>query len=361
MENIILQPVQQEYADFMNLPAGVYKNIQYYNTIQGRTFAESSLCRKEGCTYYSYTNFKVRKSKNGYYRLNTQKYGFSLDQKGKLSIWFGKNIFEIPGISDVFNNMNLNWLNKNLMLYVTKGIAEKMLTGKITNNIDLVKAYIKSMRLTCSPKVLCDYLSRAVPSKPYLLSILSVAKDQNHAIEYLTNVTDGDTHSYVINDMIKQAQILDRKIDFKWSKSRLHEEHQAWTKEIMDVEVSSMQDETAEGSVKYLEFKYPGFTLLTTKKELYAEGKSMSHCVYTNYWQSVRNGNYLVYQVDFYGERATLGLYITGDSITFNQCYGYSNRSVSSSLKEHVNVFIDKLNTWAKEQNLLKEESFIHF
>jgi hypothetical protein len=361
MEVKILQPVQQDYTDFMNLPAGVYKNVQYYNSMQGRTFAESSLCRKEGCTYYSYTNFKVKKSKNGFYRLNTQKYGFTLDQKGKLSIWFGKNIFEIPGIADIFNEMNLNWLNRNLMSYVTKSIAEKMLTGKITNNIDLVKAYIKSMRLTCSPKVLYDYLSRAVPSKPYLLSILSVAKDQNHAIEYLTNVTDGDTHSYVINDMIKQAQILDRKIDFKWSSNRIKEEHQLWTKEIMDVEVSSMQDETSENSVNYLGFKHPGFTLLTTKKEVYAEGKTMNHCIYTNYWQTVRNGNYLVYHIDWQGESATLGLYITADAITLNQCYRYANRSISSALREQVAVFLDAINLWAKEQNLLKEELFIHF
>ncbi len=361
MENKILQPVQQDYTDFMNLPAGVYKNVQYYNSMQGRAFAESSLCRKEGCTYYSYTNFKVKKSKNGFYRQNTQKYGFTLDQKGKLSIWFGKNIFELPGITDVFNELNLNWFNRNLTLYVTKGIAEKMLTGKITNNLDLVKAYIKVARLTCSPKILCDYLCRAVPSKPYLLSILSVAKDQNHAIEYLISVTDGDTHSYVVNDMIKQAQILDRKIDFKWSKSRLHEEHQKWTKEIMDVEVSSMQDETAEGSVKYLGFKRPGFTLLTTKKELYAEGKTMNHCVYTNYWNSVRHGNYLVYHVEWQGETATLGLYITEDEITYNQCTSYANGSISISLKEHLHIFLDSINTWAKENHLLKQESFIHF
>ena len=359
MENKILQPVQQEYTDFMNLPAGVYKNVQYYNSVQGRGFAESSLCRKEGCTYYSYTIFKVKKSKNGYYRLNTQKHGFTLNEKGKLSIWFGKNIFELPGIADIFNEMNLNWLNKNLILYVTKGIAEKMLTGKITNNIDLVKAYIKSMRLTCSPKVLCDYLCSAVPSKPYLLSMLSVAKDQNHAIEYLVSLTDGDIN-YLINDLIKQAQILDRKIDFKWSKKRLHEEHQAWTKEIMDIEVSSMQDVIAEPSVPYLEFKRPGFTLLTTKKEVYAEGKIMNHCVYTNYWSSVERGAYLIYQVEICGERATLGCYIT-DTIMFSQCYSRHNSAVSEGLKNRVNEFIKELNTWAIENKLVKELSFINF
>jgi hypothetical protein len=154
MENIILEPVPQEYVDFMSLPMGVYKNIQYYNNIQGKSFAEANLCKKDGCTYYSYVIFKVKKSKNGYYRQNTQKNGFTLDQKDKLSIWYGKNIFEVPGVSQVFKHMNLNWLNTKLMPYVTKGIAEKLFANKITNNTDLVKAYIKVMRLNCSPKLL---------------------------------------------------------------------------------------------------------------------------------------------------------------------------------------------------------------
>lgn len=362
MENIVLQPVQQEYKDFMSLPMGVYKNIQYYNNINGRNFFESNLCKKDGCTYYSATTFRVKKSKNGYYRQNTEKHGFTFDQKGKLSVWYGKNIFEVPGIWSVFTHLNMNWLDAHLMLYVTKGIAEKMLSGKLTNNIDVVKAYIKVMRLQCSPRLLFDVIKTNCYNKPHLLQMMSVAKDQDHFLQKcLDDYRDrtSDTESYIVGDLVKQAQILGRQIDFTWSPRRMRQEHDDWTKEIMEVEIKTMEDSTATCTLPFLEFKHPGVKLLTTKKEIFTEGKEMSHCVYTNYWASVNAGNYLVYQVDFYGERATLGVNLYDRNITFNQCYRKGNQAVSHQLKQFVDDFIQKLSDWAKENNILKL-NYIH-
>ena len=137
----------------------------------------------------------------------------------------------------------------------------------------------------------------------------------------------------------------------------MQQEHQDWTKQIMDVEINDMEDMTAVHILPYLEFKYPGFKLLTTKKEIYLEGKTMSHCVYTNYWASVQAGNYLVYQVELFGERATLGVNLYDGNITFNQCYKEYNRAVSPNLKNYVDVFISKLNSWAIQNNIIKQQT----
>jgi hypothetical protein len=223
--------------------------------------------------------------------------------------------------------------------------------------MELVKAYIKVMRLNCSPKLLYNIIEAGVYNKQLLLLMMSVAKDQNHFLEYCMSVDPEKQTSYFLMDLVKQAQILDKKIDYTWSSKRLHEEHQVWTKEIMEVEVKDMQDVVAENTLNFTEFTHPGFTLLTTKKELYAEGKTMNHCVYTNYWNSVYHGTYLVYHIDLYGEQATLGCYIS-DTITYNQCYGYSNRSVSTAIKEEVAIFLDAINSWALGNKLIKELSF---
>ena len=104
------------------------------------------------------------------------------------------------------------------------------------------------------------------------------------------------------------------------------------------------------------EFKCDGFKLLTTKKEIYTEGKVMNHCIYTNYWSSVQNGNYLVYQVDWFGERATLGCYMSDEKITVNQCYRHSNRAISSGLTDLINtIFINSINRWAKENKIINQ------
>jgi hypothetical protein len=360
MENVILQPVQQEYKDFMSLPMGIYKNLQYQNGVQGRTFFESNLCKKDGCMYYTYTTFKVKKSKSSYYRHNSAKYGFTLNEKGKLSVWFGKSIFDIPGIWNLFSYLNMNWLNSSLINYVTKTIAEKILNGKITNNTEVLKAYIKTMRLDCSPRLLLQVIEAGMYTKPHLLQMMAVAKDQNQFLTSCLNKHNSEyshTNPYILQDLIKQAYVLERKIDYSWSENRIREEHSKWTKEIMEVEVAGMVDVISTKALRFSGFKCDGFKLLTTKKEVYAEGKEMSHCVYTNYWNSVYNGNYLVYQVDWFGERATLGCYISDEQITVNQCYRHSNRAVSSGLTDWINtIFIKSINRWAVENNIFKQE-----
>jgi hypothetical protein len=187
--------------------------------------------------------------------------------------------------------------------------------------------------------------------------MLSVAKDQDHYLQKCIRESGSfpETDSFYLTDLIKQAQILGRQIDFTWSHNRIKEEHQNWTKEIMEVEVNDMVDITAESTLPFLEFKQDGFKLLTTKKEVYAEGKGMNHCVYTNYWNSVQSGHYLVYQVDWCGERATLGCYM-GDTITLNQCYGYGNKGISSTLNDKVDSFLSNLNKWVKQTNLIEKQ-----
>lgn len=355
MENIVLQPVPQECTDFMSLPMGVSKNIQYYNSIQGRDFWEANLCKKDDCMYYTYNIFKIKKSKNGYYRQNKQKFGLTFNEKKKLNVWFGKSIFEMPGINLLFNHLNLNWLNSKFQAYVTKSIAEKILSGKITNNIDVLKAYIKVMRLNCSPKLLYNVIDRGDYAKPLLLQFMAVAKDQNHLLEYCLKSDETKPTSYIMMDLVKQAHILDRKIDYMWSIKRMEEEHIKWTKDIMDVEVNDMEDVVIDRLLPLKEFNASGMTLLTTKKEIYTEGKSMNHCIYTNYWSSVERGHYLVYHVDFFGEQATLGCYIA-DKISFNQCYRNANRPVSEELKKYVEGVIADLNVYAKQINFITEE-----
>lgn len=357
MEKLItLVPVDQEYHNFMSLEPGPMKNVKYFNNIENRHFAESSVLYKDGgVMHYAYTTFKVRKSKSGYYRQNVIKDGFTFSN-GKVKPWFGKNIFQIPNIKELYKHLNFNWLNDKLEGYITKSILEKMLTGKITNNLDLVKAYVRVMKLKCSYKFLYSVIINTSNSKPYILRLMSVAKDQDHLLKYLMTSANDDTFNPVIYDIVKQAMILDKKIDFNWSIKRMEEEHNKWTNELMDIEIKNMEDETAINTIPYLEFKYPGFKLLTTKKEVYIEGKTMNHCVYTNYWSEILNGRYLVYHISHNNEEATLGLSIQKDKIVFNQCTSKRNSSISEELRDICYKFLDRLNEFDKRNNILKPE-----
>jgi hypothetical protein len=329
--------------------------------MQGRNFIESSITKKDGCTYYAINNFKVVKStKSSYYAKRVTRDGFTITEKGKLSVWFGKSIFQVPHITDVFKHFNFNWFSDKLYGFVTKGIFEKMMSGKITNNLDLCKAYIKAMRLNCSPALFLQLFTsnEVMISKSDFLRQASVAKDINHLIEYLMNENKEVTYEkhHMFNDMIKEAQILEKKIDYTWSFNRLKEEHKKWTEEIMKVEIDSLEDVPVKNIEKYVRYTPFNFRLLTTQKEVFYEGKTMKHCVYTSYWNSIKEGRYLAYHVMLGEEEATLGMYIDNDCIRYNQCYTKYNQAISSKMHTLVKNFVDNLNDQTKRDGLLNNK-----
>ena len=374
MENVILLPVQQEFHDFMKMEPGVPKNIAYYRQIMGRTFTEANICKKDGCIYYSCTDMSFKKSKNSFYVQRKNRNGFTVDKKGKINVWFGKNIYEIPHVDKVFQYFNFNWItNSKIYPYITKGILEKMIAGKITNSTEIVKEYFKKMHINASPSLFIKFLDKCDSSKVEILRVAGVAKDLNHYFEdniKLRTATmsnpypqDSYTRNQLLNDMIQEAQILGKKIDYTWSLNRLKEVHKEWTEEIMKIEIESLDDVSVNGIDYFDKFTPEGFKLLKTQKEVFTEGSLMKHCVYTAYWNTIKNGNYLAYHVNYKGEEATLGINIYNDRVVFNQCYSRYNQSVSDELRLHVMMFIDNLNHELKKENyfLNKKEQHVEF
>lgn len=363
MEIIKLQSPDSTYTEFMEMPNGTLKNIRYYRDIMSRNYAESSICKKDGCMYYAYNVFTVKKSKNGYYVNRKHRQGFTVNEKGKLSVWFGANIFQIPFISDVFNYLRCNWLNQKLYPYVTKTILEKIIAGKITNNYDVVRAYFKMMKINASPSLFIELINKTDINKSYFLRQMCVAKDINHLMEYIikrkTDVSrEFAINSYIIDDMIQEAMILDEKIDFKWSVNKLNEVHKKWTQEIMRHEIDALDDVAVESLDKFDKYTPKGFKLLKTQKEVFYEGRTMNHCVYTGYWTTIKNGRYLAYHIEINGEQATLGINVD-QKLSFNQCFSFYNRPISTELNTIVQEFYNNLVEQVERDGILKTEKTV--
>ena len=257
---------------------------------------------------------------------------------------------------DVFKYFNFNWFSQRLYPFVTKGIFEKMVAGKITNNTEVCKAYIKAMRLNCSPNLFLQlFTSDYTMSKSDFLRQASVAKDVNHFIEYTMSVGKENSRDkyHILSDMIKEAQILEKKIDFTWSFNRVKEEHKKWTEEIMQVEIDGLDDQVITNVEKFDRYTPKQFKLLKTQKEVFYEGKTMKHCIYTAYWNSIKNNNYLAYHIELNGEEATLGVYIDNDCIRYNQCFSRYNGAISHTMHTLVNQFVEELNEQVKRDGVL--------
>lgn len=366
MEKIIINKRPIYIDNFLAMEDGVYKNIIYNREITNREFVESDLMKTDdGKIYYAHKVYKVKKGKKYYVKLKSKK-GFTVDEKGKLKVWFGSDVASNPHFYTALKALNIDWFTNEenrLWPFMTKTLFEKVITGKITNPIDYLSGYLKLSRINASPKLLYSVCKKLNLSKITFLRGAYTAKDVNHYLEFLL---DENRLNSNLEDLVTQSKILEKKIDFKWSTKRMDEEHTLWTKEIMAAEVTSIPDrEVKVNNYKRIsEFVPEFFEALDTQKKVFVEGSTMKHCVYTNYWPSINDGTFLAYHIKWKNQEATLGLSCYDTKvIRISQIYGVRNSAVSSELRDEVRKIVDWINANVVDKSVefLKEQDALKF
>jgi hypothetical protein len=232
-------------------------------------------------------------------------------------------------------------------------MLKNMVKGKITNPRDYVRAYLKTSpykKMDVSVELFYKVFNNGNINSPKAFrKILEYSTNVNHAMEFLTE------NSYLphgINDLYDQAAILNRKVNPKWSKARIKEVHSQWTREIMEMEVKSIKPH----DYQYSPIDLPeGFELILNNYELFEEGTTMKHCVYTNYEHRIRNKQYFAFRYNKDGVRATLGVDKSySEEATFSQMYGIGNSTIPD---EHINrakrfINSESFQDWVKRQGM---------
>ena len=345
-ETLRAQPIDKQRFEF-------FKGSLY-------TWEENTRAESDTHIYWASNHCKPKwNNKTGLYLKRDSVFGCTYEKATKkFKWWFGKQA-TVNGtliVVDMCNYFKTEWFNSipvGLRLSTTNTNMNKVLLGKITNPRDLIKAIIKTnptlRGMNISTELVWDYINKNQGYRlQNLADTLSVAKDPNHAIEYV--ISNGTT-VWDMQDLIKQAQMLGRKIDFKWSSNRVKEVHHEWTKEIMDIEQENV--ETVEYNYQN-ELPHNGhLEVITNSKELYIEGRMMSHCVYTNYADSVKSKTYFVLKFTDRDVRATVGISQnwTDDNFIVNQMYGKRNASIDQCYHDYVEEWLKKreVQQWFKD------------
>lgn len=331
----MLIDVIDDVKSFMEREASAYKNILYAKSFKGKEFFTISIIEEGDITYYCESSVIIMKSKQSYYFRPMNKRGFTID-KGKFKLWFGTTSKSLS-LDIIFKHYKIDWIDKSLYPILSPSILGSVITGKITNPTDVAKKYLSYIRCKdVSHKLYLQCLDKKL-NPSFLFKIMNVSTDKNHALEYIL----GNNYYNILKDTVEQAEVLDYKIDFKWSALRIKEEHKKLTNMIMDIEAEYIEDVNL-----YYELpEYPKeFTLLKTIKDVYREGKSMNHCLYTNYARQMINGSYAAFHVTLNDEEATLGLCRGWNNRwEYSQCYSYGNKSISNEMKMFVNDYCMKL------------------
>jgi hypothetical protein len=246
-------------------------------------------------------------------------------------------------LPDIINFFKLDWfsaMSYSLRTLLNKTMLQNMIKGKITNPRDYVKAYLKT-----SPYKNLD-LSPELFYKTFMENEFNSPKGFKKYILYATNPNEGLEHvakqrttryNGELEDLFSQAEMLDRKVNLKWSETRMKEVHDEWTRELMGMAIKSIQPV----DYNYPEIETPeGISLIKSNIELFEEGTTMKHCVYTNYERSVRNKTYYVFRYDREGVRATVGVKMHEYYPVIDQMYGPRNTQIDQEHKNYVQQWL---------------------
>lgn len=342
MKREIINDIPKQIVEFLAMPNGVEKNIKYKKI--NTAFITKSYASDENGEYFSVSQGVVKKFGNKYSLKYTCKTGLSF-KNGKVEFWWGSNINYDDHLYDLFKVKKWNFIEPQFYSFVTKTILEKLFKGKITNTKQMLREYLKSVRIKCS----VDFLYKAVKTqndmfyerkltKQLFYKHAVMAKNVDHFLIRWIN-KELKTIPYLY-DLMEQFEILELKIDYKWSNKRFLNEHQKATETLMMYEIKTIKDI----KINYPKIYLPdNIKILNTKKLVFIEGTKMHHCIYTNYWWNILRGTYVGFNVQYNNVMATLGCRLNTATglLEFDQLYGIRNSQVSEDFKKYCLKFVE--------------------
>lgn len=365
---LLLNTIPTQIKDAFALPKEKQRLLWYTHKIQHKpTWTIVSYFEADERLIYSETDITARMAGHLYPQRTARK-GFTLDKKTKkLQMWYLSQPSQLRYLHLLLKEIGKEWLVNEGFLHtqnplvthpqvihswLTKGLLEKVLLDKVTNPHDAAKYIIKANRFKGAvPKYLKQYIKAGNP-KLRLLMYNNNVTDINAVIQSEgLNVTG---HAGMIHgDILNQAKALGRKIDLTWSRKRMDEVHNEWTRELMEAELSLLEDEAVDYTEDF-SFLPPQIELIRDRKRLFVEGKQMSHCVYTNYWPLVEKKKYMVWHVQQdNGDPITAGIRINSSGYYLEQAYGLRNQITASP---ETREFLESILSSEQFENAMKRE-----
>ena len=194
---------------------------------------------------------------------------------------------------------------------------------------------------------LLKYLYKSnLPTAKFMLLNGIDAKKYKGLLKYTTNLNETsnvefiNSSSFLFQDTLNMAVILNRKVNCAWSVKRLQHEHDTWAKEITNIvmEESNRDLKIKKEYIKFAE-QNPDFKLINTTKELALEGLTQSHCVAT-YSNAVDKGNCAIFHINGY----TAEIKLVNNELRIGQFSGYKNQHVPQKLMTELETRVMNFN-----------------
>lgn len=146
-------------------------------------------------------------------------------------------------------------------------------------------------------------------------------------VEYFIDLLN-KTNDREIADLLNQAVTLNRVVKHTWSRRRLHDMHQKWTREIAALQTRDASDDLIWDPIPELP---SNVTLINSEKDACIEGIMMSHCLGTNYRGRIRYKSYIAFHVKDINGDYTVGISAINGECKFDQARRKCNNQCSES------------------------------
>lgn len=362
------EATQRYYYYRTNIPRDEFSLRNYSGLIVYTTEDDEKISYSER-TKAVYFNNKL-------YTRNHEIKGFTYNKKtGKIKMWFGGNLRSLKYMYLFYQHYKLEWVGQldtngiQLSNVMTPTLLGQIISKKITNPTQYIKKWLStSLKLKIYSnisqvlKFLNVYPIGSIYDKVILLqrfksyTINPVATlnrfisclDKSNFGELMVNSTEDSKWINTFKDCLVQAEILNLKINGRWSLKRLNNEHFEMTKKIM----------VLDKSINNVSLNYKGplslpenSKLLSTGHDVASEGLFMQHCIYTNYWAVLKKYTYYAIHIDYKETPYTVG--ITYDrSLKKDKCFCIEQIQGKRNMEKIPTELVDLMNKWICDEDV---------
>ena len=215
----------------------------YGNDISG--YHDISRAETDTHVYWSSTTHIPKwNTKSGIYLKKDTDSGCTYDKTTKkFKFWYGKQI--MYGKPDMYQDMckyfGAEWFlseTHGLRSSTTNSVFAKVLLGKITNRDELIKSIIKTNPMLRNYDLdiikVHAYVSAGQHHRIQAIAdYIDVAKDVNVLLDVLSE--PDNNISWELGNLVRNARMLNRKVDFSWNNDTIDTKRQQWSREIDDI------------------------------------------------------------------------------------------------------------------------------
>jgi len=371
--------------------------------VSSRAFGVSKAFTSDnGIRYYVSDTYLLHMSSNGkMFTTNSNHKGMSFDPITKdIKLWHNTKLKDIPWnfIEDILIAEDCEWVRDTVksfgkgeiedygfeslrMMLSRKDLLKRVMKHKITNFEDLTRAFMKVDTRWRDLKLShrASSIATLIKKNNHIVSIvdfLSIVLNAEATIDMmLQGKTLGNRYedgSYVSDfpffalqgtlmfDIKIELQILNKKINSMWSMNRLMQEHTANTRELMDLEISTLEDKDYEYATECP--LAPGMELIHNSIRLYKEGREMEHCVYS-YLSSATSRNVFHFHCTIGEKPFTLAVHKSAygiDAYKVQQMFGKYNRETTPAQNRIINAWLEEsvVQAWFDEEVRAHRDSY---